>query len=655
MVDSWPGFSGPDTLTAPAALSTAGGLVEARFNTASDYAATLWSGAQNLLTQLGELNLVIAWDPITMEEVDTGGLDGISAVEPPEPSINPIVVASTVFTGTEPSPVEVNLPTRTAPVSNITDPDFTIPDPPDVTWPVFSAESPSLSDITIPGAPTLTLPVAPQLPEIVIPSPPEYNIPEFEWELPTDDLTPPNPQFSWNEAEYDSAVKTVLAEKLYSDIILGGSGLSDTVEQAIYDRAISRQLTEEQTMLDKTLEFFSSRLYELPPGALSHQMLEMNNKSLAIREDLNRDILIQQGNLAQKNTQFIISASIQNEKNLMDNTNAFQARALDAAKFVVQGALLVYQMKVEAYKAKLVAYTAQAEVYKARIAGEIGKADFYKAQMEGVKASAEVQKAIAQVYAIQVEGAKIYIDLYKAEMEGAAIQAKVDELRIQGFAALVQAYSAQVVASSERYRGYQAQIAGEVAKAELYKSQAQVYGTLVEAYKTEIQADTLVLQQQIEINRNEIEVYKAQIQKYLADVQAAVASAEIQVKAEGLKIDIFKALADNYAKEIESLTRVFLGKVEQAKAMADVEVKEAELIIKEALGKYELAMKSITAAAQIASQMAASAISGVSASANIQHGESRSDSSSMSVSQIVQNQNVISHSAEWKYIYTYEN
>lgn len=652
--ESWPGFGSPTPLTKPAELSSAGGLVEQRFNTASDYAASLWSAAQALLSELGNLTFDIAWDPIDLAPVDPGGLDGISATEPPEPNVNPIVVAPATFEGTDPSPVEVTLPVRTPPVKNIPDPDFNIPDPPDVTWPIFTAEPPSLSDITIPGAPTLSLPVAPQLPDLVIPSPPEYNIPEFEWELPTDDLTPPNPQFSWNEAEYDSAIKQALGDKLYSNLILGGSGLADNVEQAIYDRAITRQLGEEQVVLDKTLDFFADRLYEMPPGALVHQMLEMNNKVLNVREDLNRDILIQQGNLAQKNTHFIISASIQNEKNLMDNTNQFQSRALDAAKFVVQGALLIYQTKVEGYKAKISVYAAQAEVYKARIAGELGKAEFYKAQMEGVKASAEVQKAIAQIYAIQVEAAKIYIELYKAEMEGAALQAKVDELRIQGFAALVQAYSAQVTAASERYRGYQAQIAGEVAKADLYKSQAQAYAAMVDAYKTEIQADTLVLQQQIEINKNEIEVFKAYLQKYMTEMQAAVQDAEIQVKSEGFKIDVFKALATNYGIELDALTKVYMGKVEYAKAQADVEIKEADLIIREALGKYELALKSITAAAQIASQMAAAAISGVSASANIQHGESRSDSTSEAVSSTIMNQNIISYAASWQYIWTYE-
>jgi len=651
----FPGERMPGTITMPAEISTAGGLVAGRFETATAYAASLWGDAQNLLTQLGDLSFPIDWEGVDLGEVDSGGLEGISAEEPAQPSITPIETEGVDFPYAAPVPVESTLPVRTAPTANITEPNFNIPEPPDVTWPVFNEDRPSISDIEIPNAPTITLPAVPQLAEISIPSPPEYSIPEFDWELPTDDLTAPEPQFVYNEAEYSSALTTALADKLYTNLISGGSGLPDATEQAIYDKAVSRQLDEEQDKLDQILNFFADRLFELPPGALSHQMLEMNNKILKTREDLNNDILTQQSKLAQDNTHAIIQESIQLEKNLMDNTNQFQARALDAAKFVVQGALAVYATKVEAYKARLLAYTSQAEVYKARISGEIAKAEFYKAQVEGLKATASVQESLAKVYIYQVEGLKIHIDLYKAQMEGASLRAEVDKTRIMGFAAMVQAYSAQVTASSERYRGYQAQISGEIAKAELYKSQAVAYTAMVDAYKTEVEADTLVLQQQIEMNKNEIDIFKAQLQKYSTDVEASVSDAKIQAMSEGLKIDVYKALSSNYEVELNSLTRVYLGRIEEAKASADIEIKEADLTIREALGKYELVLKAISAAAQIASQMAAAAISGVSASANIQNSESRSDSRSGSISESYVAQDIAQTSISVSHIYTHSD
>lgn len=626
-------FDPPPEITTPQAISTAGTLVAERFTTASAYAGSLWTIAQNLLAQLGALDFDIDWTAPTIDPVSDGGLSQLTPVEPDPLTIDDLTIVPVEFPYTPPDPVENTLPTRTAPEESFTDPGFAIPATPDVTWPTFTETAPGVSDSIIPEAPTITLPAVPQLSNVVIPSPPEYNIPEFDWVLPTDDITAPEPQFIWNEAEYDSAVKRMLAEKLYNNLVNGGSGLPEATEQAIYDRATSRMRDEEQTALDQMLDFFAGRGFDLPPGALAGQMLELNNKILKTREDLNNDILIQQSKLAQENTHFIINAAINNEKILMDYTNQFQTRAFEAAKFVVLSALQIYQSKIEMYKAKLAVYTAQAEVYKARVIGETAKAEFYKAQVQGVVASVEVQKALVDVYTAQVNANMLLIQLYKAEMEGAQIRASIDEIRIKGFAALVQAYSAQVTAASERYRGYQAQITGEVAKAEMYKAQVEAYTARVAAYRTEVEADTMVLKQDLAINENMIEIFKARIQQYLAQVQASMGQLESQTKIEGVRVDAFKAQILAYNGELEAVTKAYLGRIEEAKTAAEIELKTADITIKEALGKQELIQGNIKAAAQIASQMAAAAISGVNASASIQNGEQRTDSRSHSVSE----------------------
>jgi len=621
----------PDTLTSPASISTAGDLVAERFNSASAYAAELWARAQTLLSQLGEANIDINWTAPTFDDVDPGGLSGINASQPTDPIIANIAVEDVAFSWAPPDAVVNTLPSRTAPEENFTDPGFAIPAPPSVVWPTLDATSPGVNDAVIPEAPTITLPSVPSLDSVSIPSPPEYSIPEFDWELPTDNLEAPEPQFVYNEAEYDSTLKQRLTTELYNNLVNGGSGLPEATEQAIYDRATSRMTEEEQLALDQMLDFFSGRGFDLPPGALAGQMLELNNKVLARREDLNNDILIQQSKLAQENTHFIIDRCIVFEKNLMDYTNEFQNRALDAAKYVVQSALVVFQTKVEAYKARLVVYQVQAEVYKARIQGEIAKADFYRAQIEGIKASVQAQAILIEAYKAQVAASTALVELYEAEMRAAQIRAQIDEIRIKNYATEVQAYSAEVAAASERYRGYQAQIAGEQAKADMYRAQVQAYAARVEAYRTEVQADTLVLQQDLAINENAIEIFKARVQQYLAQVEAATKEAQIEAANESLKIETFKAQSDQYIAQLDALYKAYIAAIEEVKARTDVEVKTADLEIREAIARQEIIQDNIKAAAQVASQLAAAAVAGVSASANIQHGESRSDSRAYSV------------------------
>ena len=615
----------------------------------------MWGVAQSLLSGLGQTDFDILWDVPEFPDVDSGGLDGINPENPPPPSLNDIIFGEVDFGHTPPDPITDEIAHRDPPEPNYTDPGFNIPSPPSVVWPTGPSDPPGITDISIPEAPTITLPAVPSLGGVVIPSPPEYNIPEFEWELPTENLDPPEPMFAWNEAEYNSEIKERLQTEIYNNLVNGGSGLSNATEQAIYDRAVSRMTDEEQLAMDQMLDFFAGRGFDLPPGALSGQMLEMNNKVLARREDLNNDILIQQSKLAQVNTHFIIDKAIALEKNLMDYTNQFQTRAFEAAKFLVQSAVIIFQVKVESYKAKLDVYRSQAEVYKARIQGEIAKAEFYRVQIEGVKASVMVQGLLVEAYKAQVEASNALIQLYVAEMEGARINASINEIRIKSYAAEVQAYSAKVAAVSERYRGYQAQIAGEVSKAEMYKAQVEGYGARVEAYKAQVQADAIVLEQHIGVNRDATEVFKALVQKYMADVEAASKKAEIEAKNEGLKIESYKVEGTKYGIQLDAAAKSYIGAIEELKAKADVEIKAAELEIKSIIGKQDIIQGSLRAATQVASQMGAAAIAGVNASVSLQHGESRSDSTSNSYSGSLMLQGIDQLSVITSHMYTHNS
>jgi hypothetical protein len=642
-------YLAPDVLT----TGTAVGFVTQRFNLATSYATDLWAQAQNLLTQLGQVTLDAEWDEINLEPAAMFGIDGLTLAKPTPPTVTDVVVVEPAFPYVPPDPVQNTLPARESPAFNVTDPGFAVPTPPDVAWPSFSGEAPYPAEPAIPNAPALSLPPIPTLVGVSIPSPPEYSIPEFNWDLPTEDLTAPEPQFVYNEVEYNSAIKDKLAEVLLLNLTNGGSGLGADIEQAIYDRARSRQTDEEQDAYDAVLGLFAGHGYMLPPGALAGQILEIENKILKAREDLNNDILVNQSKLAQENTHFIIDRAIANEQSLMSYINQFQTRALDAAKFVVLSAVEVYKVKVEKYKAQLAVYSAQAQVYTARIQGEIAKAEFYKAQIQGITASVEVQRYLIEAYKAQVQGVGMLIELYKSEMEGAKIRAEVDGIRIQSFAATVQAYAAQVSASTARFEGYKAQISGEAAKAEMYKAQVMAYGTRVEAYKAEVEADTLVLKQDIAINENQIEIFKARVQEFLARVQSMASLADSSAKIEGVKIDSYKAQVGGYASELDAVGKAYLGKVEEAKVSVETEVKEAELVLKEVIARQSLVQENIKAAAQIASQMAASAISGVNASANVGYGEQRSDSRAYSASQSYQYQTINSRAYGTYHNYNY--
>lgn len=624
------GWYPPALITPPAEASSSGGLVSERFSLAISYGSSAWATAWGLLNELGNTEYDIEWEVDPWVAVPTGGLDGISADRPTTPSVSPIEIDLPSFGGTPPETPDIDIDIEPAPPFNVTDPGFNIPGPPDVEFPTFTEAPPPITDPDIPLAPVVNLPPVPALTPISIPSPPEYNLPDFEGQLPTMDLTPPEPMFVWNEIEYNSDLLTQVKSKLLLDLVNGGSGLNTATEQAIYDRATARQELENQQMYDEALNFWSSRGWTEPPGALAGRLLETSYKIVRTRTDLGNDILVQQSKLAQENTHFIIENTLQNEKQLMDYTNQYQQRAYDAAKFVVESALIIYQAKVEAYKAQLETYRVQAQVFEARIRAEIAKAELYRAQIDGIRLSVDAQRLMIEAYTAQVNSILALIDIYKAQMEGAKIQSEIDRTKIQSFQALVEAYKAQVMATTEHYKAYQAQIAGEVAKAEFYTAQVNGYKARVEAYKAAADIQVARVTAEVELNKGRVEVFKALLDQYTAEVGAAVESAKAQVEIEKLDIIVFQAEVDRYRSEVDALSKLFLGRIEEARAKADVQIKQAELIIREAVAKYSLADASTQAAAKVAAQLAASALSIVSASAALGYQESRRDNRSAS-------------------------
>jgi len=639
----------PAPITPEAYISGAGTLVMERFTTAQAWGTVALGDAQALLDAIASQEFDVGWDISPWVPIDDAGLGGLSLEDPSHPAFSSIVVDPPPFSATAPEMPDVVISIEDPPPFDVTDPGFDIPLPPDVVFPDFSTGAPAISDPTIPTPPAVNLPPVPNIVAPSIPSPPTYDLPDFSGTLPVTDLTPPEPMFVWHEAEYNSAIRQQIATKLLSDLISGGSGLDADTEQAIYDRATARQELEHNQMYDEANNYFASRGWRLPPGVLAGRLLESAYRINQIREDLNNDILIQQSKLAQENTHFIIDRAIQNEKNLMDYTNVYQQRAFEAAKYVVESALIIFQIKVDAYKAQLEIYKVQAQVFEARIRAEVAKAELYKAQIEGIKVSVDAQRLYIDAYKAQVESILAYIEIYKSEMEGARIRAEVDKIKIQSYGVLVEAYKARVLAATEKYKGYQAQIAGEEAKARMYAAQVDGYKSKVEAYK--VKADVVVseVEAQVELNKGRVDSFRAMIEKYKAQVDASIEQAKVEVEIEKFDLSVYEADVRKYLGEVDVLTRVFVARVEEAKAKADVDVKEADIAVREAIAKYSLAESAAEAAAKVAAQIAASTLSMVSATASIGYDESRRDASSYSASNSYDGRMSLSGSESYHY------
>lgn len=607
-------------------------MIEDRIDSVSTLVTTAYNAGINAINALAGQTFEVDWDEAVFPDVPDSGIGGFSPVKPIAPVIGDPGIEPVEFTGVTPASTEIAISTDPIPDHSPLNLNINVPDAPTVAWPVFTKDAPSVSDPNIPTVPAYDLPAVPVLTDISIPSPPEYSIPEFDGVLPVDDLTPPDQSLDWAESYYTSGLKDALVQKLYDGVVNGGTGLSEETEQAIYDRAESRQETERQAMLDSISDGLAQRGFEMPPGALVAANLEAENKILRDREDLNNDILIQQSKLAQENTHFVLEAAKNLEGILITYHSQAQQRSLDAAKAVIETAVQMYSLKVEGYKAKILAYQTMAEVYKARITGEIAKAEFFKAQIAGVTASVQAQALMIEAYKAQVNAVEALMQVYRTQMEGAQIQAQVDATRIQAYLGEVQAYSEKTRAIGYRFEGYKAQISGEVAKASIIEADSNAYVAQVSGYKAK--ADVEVARAEVALNntRSEVQVYLALIEKYKADVQKAVSQAEIQAQQDGIEVEAYKAETAMYSTEINALLGDYQARVEEAKASALIASNNSEIGLKALLGEYELTVEALKAVATAAGQMSASALSSINASIHAASSQSRSDTRSYGVS-----------------------
>lgn len=624
-------FFGPP---APITSSPPSGPTD-RWSSGVAYGDSAWTTAKEYLDDISTTDYELSEQPQDREDIPATGLDGITAVRPLFSGVDTIAYEDAEFTS---GPPEYDEP-DTIPAANIPGPNYgssgvNVPGAPTTAFPKFTTAQPPIEDPDIPTSPMdgIDWPTIPKISDYDIPAAPEYRDPQFEGTEPTLDLTPPDLSFNWDETPYDSDLKRKLSETLYDNVVEGGTGLDEDTEQAIYDRATSRQETDNERMYTEAQNFFESRGFMLPPGALAGQLIEVSHRINQTREDLNNDILVQQSKLAQENTHFMIDKSIVWENQLMVYTNQYQQRAFEAAKFVLESAVLIYQAKIEGYKAQLEAYKALAQVYEARIRAEIARAELYKARIDGIKAALDVEIAAVEAYKAQVAGIATMIEAYKAEMQAAQIEADIMALKITAFRDLTTAYKNRVDAVAAEYQAYSYEVQGEAVKAEAFKTLVQAYEAEVSAHKARSDVDIARAQVQTEVLRAKVDEYKAKIDKYRADVDAANAKVQAEVAIEELDTKVYEQEVKEYLGALDVKLKYYAAKVEDMGNYYDYHKAIYDTAAKVVIAQKENQAATSTSAAKAAAQIAAAQVSTVSNSSNISYRQARSDSTAYNIS-----------------------
>jgi len=135
----------------------------------------------------------------------------------------------------------------------------------------------------------------------------------------------------WEEGTYDTTLFTALIARISSDLTSGATGLSPAVYQDIFDRELARQSIEDDKLDEEIEERLGPLGFDLPQGALTSALQEhANNRAMRIL-DMNQKITIDEANLAQSNSQFVIGIAKDVEVMLREFFNKVEDRSLTYA------------------------------------------------------------------------------------------------------------------------------------------------------------------------------------------------------------------------------------------------------------------------------------------------------------------------------------
>ncbi len=472
----------------------------------------------------------------------------------------------------------------------------------------FTALLPSINlSAQFPQAPDLIMPDAPTLVDRAEPIAPTTIIPTFTGVLPTDiPGAPTDLEGTFNAAYHTAAPEFIAMVNGHVDAQLaklnpqyhaqmarietqlaaymdGGTGLNPAVENAIYERARSKNNAESRRVRDQAWGDAAARGFTLPTGALmaasqqARQAAADNNAAAA------REIVVMQAEYEQKNLQFAVTTSVglrmamvNATLSYMQNLGTLNGQALDYAKSILGAVVEMYNTQVKVYMTRLEGYKTEAAVFETLMRGALAGVEVYKAEVDALRALTQVDQAKIDVYRARIDVLTAASNMYKTQVDAVVSKASLEKLKIDVFQAQVQAFQAQVQAKNSEWQGYSAAIGGEEAKSRVFNSQVQAYGAQVQGYKATIDAKAEAVRAQATTNDARARQFTATMSGYQTIVQAKGEVARTQLENQRQEIIAFQA---------ESQAAIANAQValEYYKATGNVSVENARLILQSSI------------------------------------------------------------------------
>lgn len=472
-------------------------------------------------------------------------------------------------------------------------------------------ETVSFDDLTLPADDTVD---RPEFFDIVVPDFDELDLPTLAAVRPTIDFTVEETPFQFSEAAYSSDLLTQVQGRI-SIMLDGGTGLPAHIEQALFDRARTREQQTATAALQQVREDFASRGFEQPDGILSKQLSRVRQNNQNQANTLSREIRLQNAQAEIENLRWAVAQSITLEQVLLGAHTAVEERRFQAAKYahealnaLLDARIALHNAEVEAYKADLVVWREETEALLAIL----------KSRVDLANTTADINKAIADRFDSEIRGRM-------REVERFAAQVQARRGKLEGQAQLLEKWRLQIQAYTDGELGaYSAQwnAFGTHAQAKLGKVQAgeiavRAHAADVAAWSSTRQADIEKLRAELSTDQMSLQLVAEQMRRYLALVQTEQARMSSEADAKRSEAAVMAANAAVRQTEADVINRGVQLKIEDARMRGDFGLKAAEINLQAAIQTLQQQLQSMQTVAQVAGQIAAASLSAINISGSL--------------------------------------
>lgn len=538
--------------------------------------------------------LVAAFDDVDKPALPpTVTLPGITFIDPPQDNTSPPVLT----VPTAPQPLAATPPGPLDPLATIV-----LPDKPDPVMPTLG----ELQAITLPTLDPITLPT-------------------FTAVAPVVDFGAPLESFSFQVNPYSDTLLPAVEASIQS-ILATGNGLPPAVEQALRDRAFSDVDAQEVRAIQQATEEYASRGFSQPSGILSARLAEVRQNNQNQRNKLSRDIYINAQQVAIENVKFAIGQGVTLEATLQSNYYQLMSLSLESAKFGFQMAVEVFNAKVSLFNAQTQAFATAAQVYRDRIQAELAKVEIFKAKIDAQRLVSEINSQTIAIYNAQLNAVAQLIQIYVAEVSAQKLIAETNTEIVNAYRAKVEAFGAQVQAFVAEWDAYKAQVDAELAQEKIYETSVNAYATRVKAWSDQQSQKIEVGKLNIADKDLALRAWRSQLDLYLGEISAQRDILNAKVAVYQGNVETYKAEAGVETAAADANMRQFTALMQSERARVDTAIENAKVRINQLIQTTALAVEAEKAAAQTASQLAASAMSAVHFGASVSSSSSDSQS-----------------------------